>query len=30
MLVLGVGSLPAPAAVYLLGLLIALVALILG
>jgi NADH:ubiquinone oxidoreductase subunit 3 (subunit A) len=30
MLVLGVGSLPTPAAVYLVGLFIALVALILG
>ncbi|HEY3380832.1 MAG TPA: hypothetical protein VGK32_03640 [Vicinamibacterales bacterium] len=30
MLVLGVGSLPAPAGIYLIGLFIALVALILG
>jgi hypothetical protein len=30
MLVLGIGSLPVPAAVYLAGLFIALVALILG
>jgi NADH:ubiquinone oxidoreductase subunit 3 (subunit A) len=30
MLVLGIGNLPAPAAVYLVGLFIALVALILG
>jgi hypothetical protein len=30
MLVLGIGSLPVPAAVYLVGLFVALVALILG
>ena len=30
MLVLGIGSLPAPAAVYIIGLLVALTALILG